>query len=330
MNILFIQSGIPFYYPSLETSIYNSFKKNGQNVTMVSITDAIKTAVKIKPDFILVLHGLHTNFKHIIPLLKRFGFTVGIWLTDDPYYSDLTQHVVPDYDYVFTQDSGIINFYQELGCSRVFYVPLASDQSIYKPIQDRTSYKYDISFLGTAFENRLSFIDSIAEYLNQKQTCIVGYGWEKLKHYELLKDKIKLMPLGTYAKSLEYYSTTKINVNMHRSIQDQTLNRNCLLLEAHSVNNRTFEIANSCAFQLTDFRSNLAQHYTPKLEIETFQSPTEFIMKAEYYLTHETERLQIATNAYKRTLREHTYDQRVHLILKHLFMSNGGKYDAES
>ena len=51
---------------------------------MVSITDAIKTAVKIKPDFILVLHGLHTNFKHIIPMLKRFGFTVGIWLTDDP------------------------------------------------------------------------------------------------------------------------------------------------------------------------------------------------------------------------------------------------------
>ena len=56
---------------------------------MVSITDAIKTAVKIKPDFILVLHGLHTNFKHIIPMLKRFGFTVGIWLTDDPYYSIL-------------------------------------------------------------------------------------------------------------------------------------------------------------------------------------------------------------------------------------------------
>ena len=138
------------------------------------------------------------------------------------------------------------------------------------------------------------------------------------------------MPLGTYAKSLEYYSTTKINVNMHRSIQDQTLNRNSLLLEAHSVNNRTFEIANSCAFQLTDFRSNLAQHYTPKLEIETFQSPAEFIMKAEYYLTHETERLQIATNAYKRTLREHTYDQRVHLMLKHLFISKGGKYDAES
>ena len=53
-------------------------------------------------------------------------------------------------------------------------------------------------------------------------------------------------------------------------------------------------------------------------------------MKAEYYLTHETERLQIATNAYKRTLREHTYDQRVHLMLKHLFISKGGKYDAES
>ena len=39
------------------------------------------------------------------------------------------------------------------------------------------------------------------------------------------------MPLGTYAKSLEYYSTTKINVNMHRSIQDQTLNRNFYYLK---------------------------------------------------------------------------------------------------
>ena len=97
----------PFYYPLLETSIYNSFK-NGQNVTMVSITDAIKTAVKIKPDFILVLHGLHTNFKHIIPMLKRFGFTVGIWLTDDPYYSDLTQHIVPDYDYVLRKILGLL------------------------------------------------------------------------------------------------------------------------------------------------------------------------------------------------------------------------------
>lgn len=313
-NILFVQSGIPFYYPSVEISIYNSLKKAVQAVNMVSSKDAIKTALKTKPDFILALHGLHEDFSHVIPMLKQWGFKVGIWLTDDPYYSDFTQHIVPYYDYVFTSDSGIMDFYYKLGCNNVFYVPLASDQNVYRPNND-IFYKYDISFLGTAFENRLSFIDSIADYLNQKKTCIVGYGWDKLKQYELLKDKIKLMPLGIYEENLKYYTTTKININMHRSIKDKTLNCNSLLLEAHSINNRTFEIANSCAFQLTDVRVDLTKHYTPGVEIETFYSPTEFVAKSEYYLIHEKERLQIAENGYKKTLRDHTYDQRIHQLL---------------
>ncbi|MGG2938284.1 glycosyltransferase [Bacillus pacificus] len=303
----------------MEISIYNSLKNIVQAVTMVSSKEVMNTAIKTKPDFILVIHGLHPDFNHgVIPMLKHYGYKTGIWLTDDPYYSDLTQYIVPHYDYVFTQDAGIINFYQELGCSHVYYVPLASDPSVYKPNLEQVSYKYDISFLGTAFENRLSFIDSIADYLKGKNTCIVGYGWETLKQYEFLKDKIKLLPFATYEESLQYYISSKINVNMHRSTQDQTLNRNSLQIAAHSINNRTFEIASSCAFQLTDIRCDLTKHYSIGSEIETFHSPTEFITKSEYYLRHEKERLQIAINAYERTLREHTYNHRVRQLLDYI------------
>lgn len=102
INILFVQYGITFYYPSLEMSIYNRLKKLVQAVTMVFSKEDIKTAIKIKTDFILVLHGLHKDFNHIIPMLKHYGYKIGIWLTDDPYYSDLTQHIVFHYEYVFT------------------------------------------------------------------------------------------------------------------------------------------------------------------------------------------------------------------------------------
>lgn len=71
---------------------------------------------------------------------------------------------------------------------------------------------------------------------------------------------------------------------MHRLTQDQTLNLNSL------------QIASSCAFQLTDVRCNLAVHYELGTKIETFHSSTEFITKSAYYLDHEKERLQIATN----------------------------------
>lgn len=318
-NVLFVQSGIPFYYPALEMSIYNALKKVVRAVTMVSSKEAIKTAFKTKPDFILVLNGLNPDFNHVIPILKEYGFKTGLWLTDDPYYSDLTQHIVPQYDYIFTPDSGIVDFYQKLGCNHVSYVPFASDPSVYKPTYNNVSYLYDITFLGTAFENRLSFIDSIAEYLNKKHTCIIGYGWEKLQHYDLLKDKIKLKPLGTYEESLQYYTSTKININMHRTTQDQTLNCNSLQIEANSINTRTFEIANSCAFQLTDVRCNLMKYYTLGSEIETFHSSVEFVEKSEYYLEHEKKRLQIARNAYKKTLHEHTYQHRVRQLLDNIW-----------
>ncbi|WP_428037123.1 glycosyltransferase family protein [Bacillus cereus] len=37
-----------------------------------------------------------------------------------------------------------------------------------------------------------------------------------------------------------------------------------------------------------------------------------------YYLVHEKERLQIATNTYKRTLREHTYNHRIRQLLNNI------------
>ena len=53
---------------------------------------------------------------------------------------------MPQYDYIFTQDSGILDFYQQFGCNYVFYLPLASDPSVYKPTHNNVSYLYDITF----------------------------------------------------------------------------------------------------------------------------------------------------------------------------------------
>ncbi|KAA0833127.1 glycosyltransferase [Bacillus sp. AY2-1] len=319
-NVLFVKSSVPVYFPVLEESIFNSLKRVIGDVTMVTYENLVKTALEIQPSLIIVFHGFEEGISKGIQDLKQYNFKTALWLTDDPYFTDVTKTLVLDYDYIFTQDTGCINFYKSLGCNHVFYLPLAAAPPAYTPILREEDYMYDISFIGTAFENRLSFIDSIADYLNQKNTYIVGYGWEKLKHYELLKNKIKLVPLGTYEESLQYYTSSKININMHRSPQDPTLNCNSLQINAHCINNRTFEISNSHAFQLTDVRANLEKHYTPSKEIEIFRSPTEFVTKSEYYLRHEKERVQVATNAYKRTLREHTYDHRVSQLLNNTFI----------
>ncbi|AHX21796.1 glycosyltransferase [Bacillus cereus] len=317
-KILFIRSGISFYYPLLETAIFNSLQKENVNATMVDIGEAIKTAIKTKPDFILVLHGLNPEFNHVIPYLKELGFTTGLWLTDDPYYSDLTQNIALHYDYIFTQDLGCTNFYKSIGCKYVFHLPLAANHYVYKPTHEEIKEYYEISFIGTAFKNRIEFIDSISEYLTVKNAKIVGFGWEKLKNYDVLRDKIKLLPLGEYEEALKYYLSTKINVNLHRSPYDQELNCNSAKIPAYSVNNRMFEINSSGSFQITDIRADISKHYIPGVEIETFCSPLEFIEKAEYYLKNVEERNKIARNGLNRTLNSHTYEKRILQLLKYI------------
>ncbi|ASI78505.1 glycosyltransferase [Bacillus pacificus] len=317
-KILFIQSGIPFYYPMIEEAILNSLQKVNSNTIMVNPERAIETALKIKPDFILVLGGLNEGIISVMPVLKSAGFTTGLWLTDDPYYTDVTQHLVPHYDYIFTQDLNCIKFYRGLGCKNVFHLPLAANQDVFKPSQKEDTYKYDLSFIGTAFENRLTFVDSISEYLAEKNIKIVGFGWENLKNYGRLKDKIQLLPLAKYEDALQFYVSTKININLHRSPNDKELNCNAANIQAYSVNNRTFEINAVGSFQLTDIRPDVGKHYIPGVEIETFNSASEFIEKAEYYLEHVQERKQIAKNGLDRTLKHHTYDKRIVQLLNYI------------
>ncbi len=90
-----------------------------------------------------------------------------------------------------------------------------------------------------------------------------------------------------YEDALQYYVATKININLHRSPNDKELNCNAANIQAYSVNNRTFDINAVGSFQLTDIRPDVAKHYIPGVEIETFNSAPEF------YLEHVQERKQI-------------------------------------
>ncbi|PHG57788.1 CgeB family protein [Bacillus toyonensis] len=315
-NVLFVTSSVQVYFPTVEEAIFNSLQRAVGDVTMVTYVNLVKTALEIQPNLIIVFHGFEEGIRKGIKDLKPYNFKTALWLTDDPYFTDITKTLVLDYDYIFTPDTGCINFYKSLGCNYVFYLPLAAEPPAYTPILREEDYIYDISFIGTAFDNRLAFIDSISEYLVTKNTLIIGTNWNRLKSYELLRKQIVLLPFLVYEKNTEYYRKSRININIHRSIEDSTFNRNELKINACSINNRTFEVASTGAFQMTDMRSNLESCYLSGIQIETFTSSIDFIEKAENYLANPDKRKKIAMQGLKRTLLEHTYDKRVTQLLK--------------
>lgn len=315
LKILFVNSGNGVPYTPLENSIIKTLKEVVCELKVGSPDEDLLGISKImKPDIALFFSPGVSLQCDQIEELKKQGIKTALWLTDDPYYIDITKSKASCFDVVFTQEYSCVPLYQSVGCPKVYYLPLAADPDVFHPKIVNPNYESDILFVGCAFWNRVNLFDSIARYLYKKNVIILGLYWERLKNYGLLKGKIH----NTWASPEEtasYYNGAKIVINIHRLYDDSTININTQKVNANSVNPRTFEISACGAFQLTDIREGLTSFYKPGVDIATYSSPNDLIRKIEYYLNHEAERKAIALNGLNKTQEEHTFLNRINSLL---------------
>jgi len=107
---------------------------------------------------------------------------------------------------------------------------------------------------------------------------------------------------------------------LHRS--SITLNHHIDVAEAYAGNLRLFEATGVGTLLVTDWKKNLHEMFEPGKEIIAYRTPEECVELVRYYLNHEEERRAVAAAGQRRTLRDHTYHQRmqelVGLVQKHL------------
>ncbi|NDI36224.1 CgeB family protein [Chengkuizengella sediminis] len=319
--ILFVKSGKSTPYDTLEASVIKSFKKEIQHFHTVSPNQHIhKVASEINPHLIIFFDGWNVPTTKVI-LLKTLGFKTAIWFLDDPYYTDFTKTLAPNYDYVFTVEKECIDFYKSLGCENVYFLPLAVDHDIFNQKKDLESkYNTNILFVGHAHPDRLQFLKSIDDELFKRNIRIIGPNWNQLKNSSL-RDCILINDRISYEETARYYNGTKIVINMHRSIENPEINSNTIKIPALSLNPRTFEISACGAFQLTDYREELKNIYIPGKDIATYTSPSDLIKKIDYYLSHPVKRQRMARKAMQITLKSETFLNRINQLLQNVFTS---------
>jgi len=81
------------------------------------------------------------------------------------------------------------------------------------------------------------------------------------------------------------------------------------------VNDRTFFLAGSRAFQLVDWKADLGEFFKEGEEVVTYRSPEECRRLIAYYRAHPDEADVIAANAQRRAYRDHTCQRRVEELL---------------
>ncbi|OGQ92975.1 MAG: hypothetical protein A2253_08340 [Deltaproteobacteria bacterium RIFOXYA2_FULL_55_11] len=90
-----------------------------------------------------------------------------------------------------------------------------------------------------------------------------------------------------------------------------TLNHHIGVAESYANNMRLFEATGVGSLLVTDWKTNLAEMFKEGEEVVTYRTPEECAELVRYFLEHDNEREAIARAGQKRTLREHTYYQRM-------------------
>lgn len=320
LSVLCVTSGMGLPFSPIDMAVEEALREQVREFHVCSPKDdLVLLTAQLRPQLVLVLLGMNVT-PEIVNSIRSLGSTTAVWYSDDPYYSDITRITSIHYDYVFTNELSCVEFYQMQGCKQVYHLPLAVDLKVFCPQRVHTGYFSDVCFIGSAYWHRVGFFDRIAPYLARRNVKIFGWWWDRLKQYSKLSHLIRTEWLSP-EETAKYYNGAKIVINLHRSPHDESFNKNSTRVKALSTNPRTFEICGSGAFQLTDARQDLANLYGPGQELVTYSSAEELIQKIEYYLQHDEEREELARKGLQRTLRDHTFDHRVAVMLSVLTAS---------
>lgn len=73
---------------------------------------------------------------------------------------------------------------------------------------------------------------------------------------------------------------------------------------------RCIDICGAGGFLLSNYQEDMYDIFVPGEDMVVYDSIDDMINKCRYYLSHDTERRQIAQNGYGKVAESHTYDVR--------------------
>lgn len=146
-----------------------------------------------------------------------------------------------------------------------------------------------------AFAERVDTLMTLGEFFDVNFYTFVPVQLGKVKVHQSI-DYLTEMPC--------LFQSSKINLNISlRSI------RNGIPL-------RAIDILGSGGFLLTNFQEDFLLHFEEGKHFDSYSSIEEACEKCTFYLAHDNLRQQIANNAKEIMLKEHTYEIRLHQMIK--------------
>ena len=277
-----------------------------ENVLAVHISGAAASIALFKPTIVFAIGSYlpeSTYFGEVCRESKKIGAITVFWATEDPYEQDAHYRISQEFDVVFSCDRWGHNFYQR---DHVYHLPLAASRKLhYVPIDETAEKTIDVLFCGIAFTSRKDIVRNLLPTLRNLNVRIIGPGWGEfgIGFSDARIEKPQL---------IELYRRSKMVLNLGRSLHFENKR---YMIAPSTPGPRTFEAAAAGAFQIFQEDTYELRRYYSAEEIPVFSNKRDFDLLAARYLNDTELRLKSARQAQERTLKEHTYGDRIRVAI---------------
>lgn len=190
------------------------------------------------------------------------------------------------YGYNFLEDS-ITEEWAEEFKKYADWVPLAEDYT-----EDVKGIVAD-TYLGykCTEQERIRTLSAISEHFDMDLWTLSDTSMLPKIHNRGGADSNNMMP--------QIIKCSKINLNMtNRPIKT-------------GLPLRIFDLMGAGGFVISNYQAEIPEHFVPGEDIVLYDSIPDLLDKIAYYLAHDDERIQIATNGHEKIKQAHTYDMRL-------------------
>ena len=269
----------------------------------------LKTLKDFNPDLVLVINAGWLSAKSVKVAKENFYIPkLACWIVDDPGNSaaeDLARSL-PYYDIVFSTDPGWLPFIKFFN-QNVFYLPLASSELIYKPLDIQRDL--DFSFVGSFFiKDPAGFLRAfiISHLPKNYKAEIYGPGIDYFKNiYQELKN-FNCFNKNINAGELNYvWNRSKLTAAIyHPQVREGSAPR-------------VFDATLAKIPQIIQYTPTIIDLF-PGIDLPLFNSIPEFISKADYYLNRPKESQELMEAMFDIVKNKHLFIHRVKTIMEFL------------
>ncbi len=271
----------------------------------------VRAAAEAKPCLVVVICTAFVRAATLLQIKISLPDTKVINIFPDTLFNlhDYVLNSLPLYDLFCVHTKVGVPYLRQMGCRNPFYLPLAADPFLHYPVKlsttDHKMFGCDLVYVGNWRPEHEQLFSTLEGF----DLAIWGssYWSRNTRQSSWVRSRWRGRELSTGADYVKAHLVAKAGLNPIDP------------LNFPSHNQRVFELPACGAFSLVSRTEEVKELFEEDATVVCFDGADEMLDKVRYYLTHESEREQIARRAYQHVVHGgHTYVDRVRTLLAEL------------